>query len=106
MAKQNEHIFANWLNESRAKASLKQSKTQKFLECIDDNFLASVTEETNMGTLLDLVLTGKEELVRDMKVRGSLGCSDLSGVQEPSKKEQWKKHNHNPGLQKSRLYPV
>lgn len=56
-------------------AELKHSR--RFLECVGDNFLAEVIEDsTRKGTLLDLVLMNREELVKDMKVRGSLGCSD------------------------------
>ncbi|GAB0187663.1 hypothetical protein GRJ2_001231600 [Grus japonensis] len=56
-------------------AGHKQSR--KFLECIDDNFLLQVIEEpTRGGAMLDLVLTNKEGLVGDVKLKGSLGCSD------------------------------
>jgi len=60
-----------------------------------------------MTTLLYLKITNKKELIRSVKVRGSLGCSDLSGgVQDSAKKEQWKKPDHNLGLEESRLYTV
>ncbi|GAB0179564.1 hypothetical protein GRJ2_000421700 [Grus japonensis] len=56
-------------------AGHKQSR--KFLECIDDNFLLQVIEEsTRRGAMLDLVLTNKEGLVGNVKLNGSLGCSD------------------------------
>lgn len=43
-------------------AELKQSR--RFLECIGDNFLAQVTEEsTSKGSLLDQILMNKDELV-------------------------------------------
>ncbi|GAB0208028.1 hypothetical protein GRJ2_003268500 [Grus japonensis] len=61
-------------------AEHKQSR--KFLECVDDNFLLQVTEEpTRRGAMLDLVLTNKEGLVGDMKLKGSLGCSDHEMVE-------------------------
>ncbi|GAB0203375.1 hypothetical protein GRJ2_002803100 [Grus japonensis] len=61
-------------------AEHKQSR--KFLECVDDNFLLQVTEEpTRRGAMLDLVLTNKEGLVGDVKLRGSLGCSDHEMVE-------------------------
>ncbi|GAB0176205.1 hypothetical protein GRJ2_000085700 [Grus japonensis] len=50
---------------------------RRFLECVDDNFLLQVIEEpTNRGTMLDLLLTKKEGLVGNVKLKGSLGCSD------------------------------
>ncbi|GAB0188331.1 hypothetical protein GRJ2_001298400 [Grus japonensis] len=56
-------------------AGHKQSR--KFLECIRDNFLLQVIEEpTRRGAMLDLVLTNKEGLVGNVKLTGSLGCSD------------------------------
>ncbi|KAK4829766.1 hypothetical protein QYF61_006490 [Mycteria americana] len=49
----------------------------RFLECIDDKFLLQVIEEPKRrGAMLDLVLTNKEGLVGNMKLKGSLGCSD------------------------------
>ncbi|PKU33295.1 rna-directed dna polymerase from mobile element jockey-like [Limosa lapponica baueri] len=52
-------------------------QSRRFLQCIDYNFLTPVVEEpTRRGVLLDLVLTNKEGLVEDIKVGGSLGCSD------------------------------
>ena len=56
-------------------AEHKQSR--KFLECVDDNFLLQVTEEPmRRGAMLDFILTNKEGLVGDIKLKGSLGCSD------------------------------
>ncbi|GAB0198633.1 hypothetical protein GRJ2_002328700 [Grus japonensis] len=61
-------------------AEHKQSR--KFLECIGDNFLLQVIEEPmRRGAMLDLVLTNKEGLVGDMKLKGSLGCSDHETVE-------------------------
>ncbi|GAB0208629.1 hypothetical protein GRJ2_003328600 [Grus japonensis] len=61
-------------------AEHKQSR--KFLECTDDNFLLQVIEEpTRRGAMLDLVLTNKEGLVGDVKLKGSLGCSDHEMVE-------------------------
>ncbi|GAB0207314.1 hypothetical protein GRJ2_003197000 [Grus japonensis] len=61
-------------------AECKQSR--KFLECVDDNFLLQVTEEpTRRGAMLDLVLTNKEGLVGDVKLKDSLGCSDHEMVE-------------------------
>ncbi|GAB0209914.1 hypothetical protein GRJ2_003457100 [Grus japonensis] len=61
-------------------AERKQSR--KFLECVDDNFLLQVTEEPmRRGAMLDLILTNKEGLVGDVKLKGSLGCSDHEMVE-------------------------
>ena len=40
-----------------------------------------VEKPTRRGVLLDLVLTNKEGLVEDVKVGGSLGCSDHEMVE-------------------------
>jgi len=56
-------------------AGHKQSR--KFLECVKDNYLLQVIEKPmRRGGMLDLVLTNKEGLVGNVKVKGSLGCSD------------------------------
>ncbi|GAB0186773.1 hypothetical protein GRJ2_001142600 [Grus japonensis] len=61
-------------------AGHKQSR--RFLECIDDNFLLDVTEKpTRRGAMLDLVLTNEEELVGNVKLKGSFGCSDHETVE-------------------------
>ncbi|GAB0182893.1 hypothetical protein GRJ2_000754600 [Grus japonensis] len=61
-------------------AGHKQSR--RFLECIDDNFLLQVIEEpTRRGAMLDLVPTNKEGLEGDVKLKGSLGCSDQEMVE-------------------------
>ncbi|GAB0206541.1 mitochondrial enolase superfamily member 1 [Grus japonensis] len=66
------HAVICWRDNA---AERKQSR--KFLECVDDNFLLQVIEESmRRGALLDLILTNKEGLVGDVKLKGSLGCSD------------------------------
>jgi len=61
-------------------AGHKQSR--KFLDCVDDNFLLQGTEEpTRRGAMLDLVLTNKEGLVGNVKLKVSLGCSDHEMVE-------------------------
>ena len=41
-----------------------------------DNFFTQVIDElTRGGVLLDLSLTNKEELIRELKADGNLGCS-------------------------------
>jgi len=52
-------------------------QSRRFLECVDDNFLLQViVEPTRRGAMLDVVLTNKEGLVGNVKLKGSLGCSD------------------------------
>ncbi|GAB0207304.1 hypothetical protein GRJ2_003196000 [Grus japonensis] len=60
----------------------RHAQSRRFLQSIDDNFLTQVVEEsTRRGVVLDLVLTNKEGLVGDVKVGGSLGCSDHEMVE-------------------------
>ncbi|GAB0206090.1 hypothetical protein GRJ2_003074600 [Grus japonensis] len=61
-------------------AGHKQSR--RFLESADDNFLLQVIEEPRRrGAMLDLVLTNKERLVGNVKLTGSLVCSDHEMVE-------------------------
>lgn len=61
-------------------AGYKQSKTLQ--EYVDDNFLLGVIEEpTRRGAMLDLVLTNKKGLMGNVKLKGSLGCSDHEMVE-------------------------
>ncbi|GAB0207806.1 hypothetical protein GRJ2_003246300 [Grus japonensis] len=61
-------------------AGHKQSR--RFLECVDDIFLLQVIEEPmRRSGMLDLILTNKEGLVGDVKLKGSLGCSDHEMVE-------------------------
>ncbi|GAB0179062.1 hypothetical protein GRJ2_000371500 [Grus japonensis] len=61
-------------------AERKQSR--RFLECVNNNFLLQVIEEPmRRGAMLDLILTNKEGLVGDVKLKGSLGCSDHKMVE-------------------------
>ena len=51
--------------------------SRRFLECTDDKFLLQVIEKpTRRGAMLDPVLTNKEGLVGNVKVKRCLGCSD------------------------------
>ncbi|GAB0192671.1 hypothetical protein GRJ2_001732400 [Grus japonensis] len=57
-------------------------QSRMFLERFDDNFLLQVIEEpTRRGAVLDLVVTNKEGLVGNVKLKGSLGCSDHEMVE-------------------------
>jgi len=52
-------------------------QSRRFLQSTDDNFQIQVVKEpTRRGALLHFVLTNKEGLVEDVKVGGSLSCSD------------------------------
>ncbi|PKU28685.1 dtw domain-containing protein 2 [Limosa lapponica baueri] len=60
----------------------RHKKSRKFLECVDDSFLLQVVEEPmRRGVMLDLDLTNKEELVGNVSLKGSLGCSDHEMVE-------------------------
>ncbi|GAB0177486.1 hypothetical protein GRJ2_000213900 [Grus japonensis] len=60
----------------------RHTQSRRFLQSIDDNFLTQVVEKPmRRGVLLDLVLKNKEGLVEDVKVGGSLGCSDHEMVE-------------------------
>ncbi|PKU29205.1 dtw domain-containing protein 2 [Limosa lapponica baueri] len=53
-------------------------KSRKFLECVDDNFLLQMVEEpTRKGAMLDLVITNKEGLVGNVKLKGSLAAGTM-----------------------------
>lgn len=53
------------------------------MECIDDNFLTQVIKKLmRRDALLDLILTSKEEIIRDVKAESSLCCGD-HGMVEP-----------------------
>ncbi|KAJ7400195.1 hypothetical protein BTVI_107529 [Pitangus sulphuratus] len=60
----------------------RHTQSRKFLQITEDNFLIQVVEEpTRKGVLLDLLLTNQEGLVEDVKVGGSLDCSDHEMVE-------------------------
>lgn len=51
--------------------------TRRFLECVDDSFLLQVIEEPmRRGVLLNLFLSYKEDLMRNVNLKGGVGCSD------------------------------
>ncbi|KAK4825453.1 hypothetical protein QYF61_027608 [Mycteria americana] len=92
----------NHPNRCRRNNTEGHKQSRRYLECIDDNFLAQVTEKpTRKGALLDLILTNKEGLVRDVKVEGSLGSSricleETCGIR-PWREEEPKKAGHIQG---------
>jgi len=53
------------------------SQSRRFLECIEDNFLSQVIATSARGdAILDRMVTKASELISDVKIGGSLGCSD------------------------------
>ncbi|GAB0188697.1 hypothetical protein GRJ2_001335000 [Grus japonensis] len=50
----------------------------KLLDCVDDNFLIQKVIRKPMwgDALLDFIFTNKKEMVEDVSVGSSLGCSD------------------------------
>ena len=71
------HLDICWENIT---GSCKQSR--RLLESINDNILVQVLERlTRDEVLLDLVLTSAEEIIKDIKIGGSLGCSDHALVE-------------------------
>jgi len=57
-------------------------QSRKLLECIEDNFLSQVIDSPTRGNaILDLLVTKLKELICDVKLRGSLGCSDHALVE-------------------------
>ena len=74
-------------------------QSRRFLESVEDNFLVQVIDgPTRREALLDLVLTGAEESIREVKTGGSLGCSGRALVDFVT----WR----NAGLAKSRVRTV
>jgi len=57
-------------------------RLKKFLERVDGNLLFQIVQEPmRRGAMLDLVLTNKERLMSDEKLKGSLGYSDHEMVE-------------------------
>lgn len=55
------------------------------MDCIDDNFLTQVIKKLmRADALLDMILTNKEETIRDVKAESSLGCGDRGMVESGS----------------------
>lgn len=73
-----------WTNEELTKSSQAHSRKQskRLLEFVDDNFLLQVLEGSmRRGAMLDVILTNEEGLLRNVKLRGSLGCCDCGRVE-------------------------
>jgi len=62
---------------SAEKTTQQGTHSRRFLQSIDSNILTEVVEEpTRRGVLLNFVTTNKEGPVEDLKIGGSLDCSD------------------------------
>lgn len=56
--------------------------SRRLLESTDDNLLVQVLDRLIRGeVLLDLVLTNAEEIIKDIKIGCSLGCSEHALVE-------------------------
>ncbi|KAF1446069.1 hypothetical protein FQV07_0012861, partial [Pygoscelis papua] len=57
-------------------------QSRRLLECIEDNFLSQVIGNPTRGdAILDLLVTNASELIGNVKIGGSLGCSDHALVE-------------------------
>lgn len=63
-------------------STARHTKSRKLPQTSDDNFLTQVVKEpTRKSVLLDFVLINHKGLVEDMKIGGSLRCSDHEMVE-------------------------
>lgn len=59
-----------------------QNRVRKSLGFVEENFVTQMVDGQKVGdSLLDLLLTSKEELDRDMINNSSRGCSDYKEPQ-------------------------
>jgi len=69
-------------NICRRDKTAEHKQSRRFLDCVDDNLLLQETElRTRRGATLNLVLTNKEELVGNVKLKDSTSFSDHTMVQ-------------------------
>jgi len=60
--------------------SCRQSK--RLLECMENNFLSQVVDSPTTGyAILGLLVANARELIGDIEIEGSLGCSDHALVE-------------------------
>ena len=63
-------------------STAQKKQAERYLECVEDNFLMKLVRETTRGGVpLDLLFTNREGLVGDVKVRSCLGQSDHKMVE-------------------------
>lgn len=84
-----------------------RSKSRRLLSCTEAYFVMQVLDEpARRAVLFDLLLTNKEKLVEDMKLEGSLSCSNQeTGVYNPEMREQDKQQDYNPGTSEEQILP-
>jgi len=57
-------------------------QSRRLLECIEDYFLSQATDSTTRrDAILDLLDTNKSELISEVKIQGTLACSDHALVE-------------------------
>ncbi|KAK4831065.1 hypothetical protein QYF61_015122 [Mycteria americana] len=77
-------------------ASCRQSR--RLLECIEDNFLTQVIDTPTRGdVILKLMVTNASELINDVKIGGSLGCSDHALVEFTVLRDMGQGRKEDPG---------
>ena len=68
--------------------------------------MQALDEPARRDVLFDLLLTNKEELAEDVKVKGSLSCSNHeTGVCNPERSEQDKQQNCNSWTSEEQILP-
>ncbi|KAF7239500.1 RNA-directed DNA polymerase from mobile element jockey [Varanus komodoensis] len=92
------------------------ARSRRFLEAIEGGFFTQrVREATREGNILDLVLTNREELIDEVRLRGALDASDHSilcfeirglGTCSRSSTRSWDFKRANFGQLKARLGKV
>ena len=66
------HLDICWENNM---TTCKQPR--RLLDSIDNNILVQLLGRSTRGeVLLDLLLTSVEEIIKEVKIRGNLGCND------------------------------
>lgn len=70
------HAQHMWVSHWRINSRLGQKQSRRFLKCTDDHVLCKCYRNQPEGAVLDPVLTSKEGLVGNLKLKGNLGCSD------------------------------
>lgn len=100
------HIFKPWgtsTSPTPVGGQHSRASTRRLLGNLGNNFLLQVIETPRMrGVMMDLVLTHKEKLVGNWKLKDSLVCSDHE-VLDPYREESTQQ-THCPGFQESSLW--